>query len=123
MKKQQINKVLVGADRILKSGHIFNKIGTYQIALSSKANRVPFYVAAPSSTFDLSHSSWKEITVEERDPAEVRMVGGKQITLPQVKVLNPSFDITPPNLVTAIITDVGVIKKPYSVNIPKRIIQ
>lgn len=119
MMKGAIDKVIVGADRILRSGHVANKIGTYTIAVVANRHSIPFYVAAPVSTIDLE-SSVENIKIEERDPDEVRRVLGKcLITVPDVDVYNPAFDITPPELVSAIITDKGVIYPPYHVNIPK----
>ncbi len=117
MYKGLVDKVIVGADRITASGYVANKIGTYMIAVLANRHAVPFYVAAPSSTFDLSIEG-DEIPIEERDPDEVRTVLGKlRITLPDVKVYNPAFDITPPELVTAIITEKGIITPPYRENI------
>ena len=110
--------VLVGADRIILTGHTANKIGTLQVALAARYANKPFYVAAPTSTFQ---KSWDpgEIVVEERSPEEVRTVMGKTyITIPDVEVFNPSFDITPPELITAFITERGIIEKPFERNIP-----
>ncbi len=99
MINKMVDKVIVGADRILKTGHVFNKIGTYQIAQLAKLHDIPFYVAAPLSTFDL-HSNLDAIVIEERSPDEVLKIGGKRIAPESVKVLNPAFDLTPPNLVS-----------------------
>lgn len=119
MSKGIVSKVIVGADRITRDGYVANKIGTYTIAVVAARHRVPFYVAAPSSTFDLSLEG-PSIPIEERDPDEVRTVLGKlTITIPTVKVYNPAFDITPPDLVTAIITEKGIITPPYARNIEK----
>ncbi len=119
MSKGMISKVIVGADRILSTGHVINKIGTYTIAVVASRHRIPFYVAAPTSTIDL-RKKVDEVVIEERDPNEVRYVLGKLlITVPNVDVLNPSFDITPPELITAIITEKGVITKPIEDNLPK----
>lgn len=110
--------VLVGADRIIMTGHTANKIGTLQVALSAKYAGKPFYVVAPTSTFQ---KTWdpREIVIEERSPEEVRSVMGKMyITIPDVDVYNPSFDITPPELITAFITEKGVIERPFDKNIP-----
>lgn len=117
MSRGMVNKVVVGADRILRDGHVANKIGTLTIAIVAKRYSIPFYVAAPSSTFDLK-SNVDEVIIEHRDPKEVLEVNGKPITI-DVKVLNPAFDVTPPDLVTAIVTEKGVIKPPYYENIPK----
>jgi len=121
MSKGLVNKVIVGADRILRTGHVINKIGTYMVALASKMHKIPFYVAAPSSTFDLK-SSIDEVAIEERNPDEVRYVLGKVlITVPDVEVLNPAFDITPPDLVAGIVTEKGFIEPPFEENIAKLI--
>jgi methylthioribose-1-phosphate isomerase len=114
-----VDKVVVGADRVLRDGHVTNKIGTLTIAIVASRYSVPFYVAAPSSTFDLS-SRAEDVVIEQRDPREVLEVNGRPITI-DVAVLNPAFDITPPDLVTAIITEKGIIRPPYHENIPKTI--
>jgi len=113
MSKGLVDKVIVGADRILLSGHVINKIGTYTIAVLANRHKIPFYVAAPTSTIDLK-TKIEDVIIEERDPNEVRYVLGKTlITLPNVPVLNPAFDITPPELVEGIITENGIAKKPF----------
>ena len=114
-----VDKVVVGADRVLRDGHVTNKIGTLTIAIVASRYSVPFYVVAPSSTFDLS-SRVEDVVIEQRDPREVLEVNGRPITI-DVAVLNPAFDITPPDLVTAIITERGIIRPPYHENIPKMI--
>ncbi len=117
MSKQLVSKVIVGADRILLDGHVINKIGTYTIAVLADRHKIPFYVAAPTSTID-PKTTIDNVVIEERDPNEVRTVLGKiYITVPNVPVLNPAFDITPPELVKAIITEKGVIHPPYNQNI------
>ena len=119
MYKKMVNKVIVGADRVLGDGHVINKIGTYTIAIAAKRHGIPFYVAAPTSTFDL-RSRVEDVKIEERNPNEVRKVLNKvYITLEDVDVFNPSFDITPPDLVTGIITEKGVVTQPYEENIRK----
>ncbi len=119
MYKGLVNKVIVGADRILMDGHVINKIGTYTIAIAAKRHNIPFYVAAPTSTFD-PKSKINEVVIEERNPDEVRKVLGKVlITVADIPVLNPAFDITPPDLVSAIITEKGVVTPPYTENIRK----
>ncbi|MEL9940270.1 MAG: S-methyl-5-thioribose-1-phosphate isomerase [Ignisphaera sp.] len=119
MYKKMVNKVIVGADRVLGDGHVINKIGTYTIAIAAKRHGIPFYVAAPTSTFDL-RSRVEDVKIEERNPDEVRKVLNKvYITLEDVDVFNPSFDITPPDLVTGIITEKGVVTQPYEENIRK----
>ena len=113
MQRGMIDRVIVGADRITKTGHVFNKVGTYQIATLAKKHHVPFYVAAPLSTFDFE-TAWKDVKIEERSADEVRKMGGRQTAPESVSVFNPAFDITPPELVTAIITEEGVLTKPFA---------
>ncbi len=113
-----VDAVIVGADRILRDGHVINKIGTFKQAVIAHELGIPFYVAAPRSTFDLKRSI-NEVVIEERDPDEVRKVRDVLITLPDTPVYNPVFDITPPKYVSAIITELGVIYPPYNLNIPK----
>lgn len=110
MRQGKIDKVIVGADRITKDA-VFNKIGTYSHAVLAKAHGIPFYVAAPISTFDLDASE-KDIEIEERDPDEIRRLGNKQLAPPEVNVYNPAFDATPLDLVTAIITERGIYRPP-----------
>ncbi|MCK4482283.1 S-methyl-5-thioribose-1-phosphate isomerase, partial [Candidatus Bathyarchaeota archaeon] len=109
MYKRLISKVIVGADRIVRDA-VVNKIGTYTIAVLAKEHAIPFYVAAPKSTFDLVHSS-EDVTIEERQPKEVTHVGSQVIAPHGVKVLNPAFDITPLEYVTAIICEDGVLRR------------
>lgn len=118
MAKGLIKHVVVGADRILRTGHVFNKIGTYQLAVLAKTHSIPFYVVAPSSTFDLK-SMPKDIVIEERSKDEVIKIGKKIIAPPNIGVINPAFDITPPKLITKIITEKGIVSPPYSKNIKK----
>ncbi len=113
MQRRMIDRVIVGADRITRTGHVFNKVGTYQIATLAKKHRVPFYVAAPLSTFDFV-TNWKDVRIEERSPEEVKRIGGRQTAPDAVSVFNPAFDITPPELVSAIITEEGVLTKPFA---------
>lgn len=112
MAKKEIDAVIVGADRIASNGDTANKIGTYNVAIIAKYHKIPFYVAAPASTFDLTLKTGEEIPIEERSSDEVRAFGGKNMTVKSVKVKNPAFDVTPAKLITAIITEKGVIKKP-----------
>jgi len=118
MRKGLIDAVVVGADRITLSGHVVNKIGTYMIALAAKRHNIPFYVAAPTSTVD-PHTSIDEVIIEERNPDEVRKVRGVHITLENIPVINYAFDITDPDLVTAIVTEKGVVWPPYSENLAR----
>jgi methylthioribose-1-phosphate isomerase len=105
--------VVVGADRIAANGDVANKIGTYQLAVLAKENGVPFYVAAPTSTIDLTLASGDEIPIEERAADEVKAVRGVAIAPDGVNAANPAFDVTPNDYVTAIITENGVARAPY----------
>jgi len=107
-----VNKIIVGADRILKTGHVFNKIGTYQVALLAKQHNVPFYVAAPLSTFDLSNNP-EDIIIEQRKSSEVTGIGQKKTAPDDINVINPAFDMTPPELISGIITENGMITAPF----------
>jgi methylthioribose-1-phosphate isomerase len=117
MSKGAINHIIVGADRILRTGHVFNKIGTYQLAIMSKMHKISFYVAAPISTFDLKNTDPNNIEIEERSMDEVVKIGKKRIAPKGVRIFNPAFDMTPPNLITAIITEKGVLKPPFEENL------
>lgn len=119
IRDDRVQGVVVGADRITSKGFVANKIGTYPLAVLAKYNGVPFYVAAPESTFDLSLSYGDEIKIEERDHNEVRFIGGVQIAPDNMPVYNPAFDVTPPELITAIITDKGIIRPIYGETIPE----
>ncbi|MFW6168972.1 MAG: S-methyl-5-thioribose-1-phosphate isomerase, partial [Planctomycetota bacterium] len=110
MHESRINAVITGADRIAANGDAANKIGTYGIAMLARAHHIPFYVAAPRSTFDLSLEHGGQIAIEQRDPSEITHGLGKQTAPDNVKVYNPAFDVTPAELITAIITEHGVIK-------------
>lgn len=116
MSRGMVNKVLVGADRILSTGHVANKIGTLTLAVLAKHYGIPFYVAAPFSTFDLAAKP-SEIPIEERNPKEVTHIADKLVTVKGTKVFNPAFDVTPPELVSSIITENGIIYPPYEENI------
>ena len=111
-----INHVIVGADRVLHTGHVFNKIGTYQVAILANKHNVPFYVAAPLSTFDFE-SNPDDVIIEDRSADEVVRVGRKRIAPKGVRVFNPAFDMTPPDLITGIITEKGVLKPPFEKNL------
>jgi len=113
-----VNKVVVGADRIVRTGHVFNKIGTYQVATMAKQHGIPFYVAAPLSTFDMK-SNAKDVIIEMRKGSEVTGIGDKKTAPDDIKVINPAFDMTPPELITGIITEKGVAKPPYEESIKK----
>jgi methylthioribose-1-phosphate isomerase len=116
MSRGAIKRVIVGADRILRTGHVFNKIGTYQVAIMANIHKVPFYVAAPFSTFDFK-SNPEDIVIEERPGEEVMKIGKKRIAPKGVQAFNPAFDMTPPELITGIITEKGIIKSPFDRNI------
>ena len=118
MARGLVEAVIVGADRIASNGDTANKIGTYGVALCAKAHHIPMYIAAPCSTFDLAIPSGKEIPIEERDPAEITHGFGKQTAPDGIDVFNPAFDVTPNQLITAFITDRGVIKPPFLQNFP-----
>ena len=118
MSKGLVTKVIVGADRILRTGHVYNKIGTYQIALIAQQHKIPFYVAAPLSTFDLK-SNPEDVIIEQRKSSEVTAVAGKKTAPDDIGVINPAFDMTPPELVTGIITEAGIVKHPYTESIKK----
>jgi methylthioribose-1-phosphate isomerase len=113
LSRGKVNCVIVGADRIAANGDTANKIGTYTLAVLAKENGIPFYVAAPTSTIDLSLKSGDQIPIEERNPEEVTSIGGVRLAPKGVTAANPAFDITPHKYITAIITDRGIIGKPY----------
>ena len=113
MKSGKVNAVVVGADRIAANGDAANKIGTYMVAVLARRHEIPFYVAAPISTLDLSLKSGEEIPIEERDPKEVTHIREHQLAPDGVGVQNPAFDVTPNDLITAIITDKGIARAPY----------
>mgnify|MGYP002630465193 FL=1 len=115
MRQGKVDLVIVGADRIAADGSAANKIGTYHAAIAARYHKLPFYVAAPLSTFDMALASGNEIPIEERNPDEIRNVFGKaMITLPDAACWNPAFDVTPPELITAIITERGVLTPPFT---------
>jgi methylthioribose-1-phosphate isomerase len=113
MKKGMIDVVVVGADRIAANGDTANKIGTYTVAIAAKYHNVPFYIAAPLSTIDASITTGEEIPIEERSREEVTHINGKIICVPEVNVINPGFDVTPNELITGIITEVGILRPDY----------
>jgi methylthioribose-1-phosphate isomerase len=114
--RKMIKLVIVGADRVLRTGHVFNKIGTYQVAALANLHNIPFYVAAPVSTFDLQ-SDPSDIAIEERPEDEVTKVAGTRIVPAGVRIFNPAFDLTPPELISGIITEKGVLRPPFQENI------
>ncbi len=121
MKQKKVDLVIVGADRIARNGDTANKIGTYSLAKLAKPFGIPFYVAAPSSTFDLSLASGEQIPIEERAAAEVTQGFGRLTAPENVSVYNPAFDVTEGELITAFFTEKGVIRPPFSENIMKQI--
>jgi len=114
MRAGKIKAVVVGADRIAANGDVANKIGTYNVAILAKEHGIPFYVAAPWSTIDLSTKTGDAIPIEERPQVEVTHHGGKQLTPNGVGICNPAFDVTPSKYITAIITERGVLRAPYT---------
>lgn len=119
LKQKKIDLVIVGADRIAANGDVANKIGTYSLAVLATENGVPFYVAAPTTTIDMSIASGEQIPIEERNPEEVTHLKGVPIAPAGVKVANPAFDVTPHHYITAIITEKGIIREPYEARLVK----
>lgn len=119
MAKGWIQAVIVGTDRVAANGDVANKIGTYSVAVLAKAHGIPFYVACPMSTIDLNTPSGAEIPIEERHEAEITEGFGKRTAPQGIKVFNPAFDVTPHEYVTAIITEKGIVRAPYSENLRK----
>jgi methylthioribose-1-phosphate isomerase len=115
MREGRVQAVVTGADRIAANGDVANKIGTYSVAVLAARHKIPFYVAAPTSSIDLACKTGDKIPIEERSPDEVSHVNGKMLTPRGVKIANPAFDVTPHELVTAIITENGLAKPPFSV--------
>jgi len=113
MSRGEVDAVIVGADRIAVNGDTANKIGTYGLAVLAAYHKIPFYVAAPMSTVDFSMNSGQTIPIEERNHDEVRQIRGMYVTVPEVKVFNPAFDVTPGELVNAVITETGIIRPPF----------
>ena len=118
MANKLVNKVVVGADRVLRTGHVYNKIGTYQVALMAKQHGIPFYVAAPLSTFDMT-SNPQDVIIEQRKGTEVTQIGDKKTAPDGINVINPAFDMTPPELISGIITEAGIAKPPFVESISK----
>ena len=119
MKNNQVDVVVVGADRIAGNGDIANKIGTYMVAVMAQKHNIPFYVAAPISTLDLSINSGQEIPIEQRPGHEVTCINDKRITPEGANISHPAFDVTPNDLVDAIVTDKGIAKPPYTTSLKK----
>ncbi len=121
MKNKGVDIIFTGADRIAANGDAANKIGTYMLAVLAKHHKVPFYVVAPKSTFDLKTKTGAGIPIEERSADEVRNFSGCPTAPKDVKVFNPAFDVTPHELITGIVTEYGIIRKPYMKNIRKTV--
>lgn len=118
MANNLVNKVVVGADRIVRTGHVFNKIGTYQVATMARRHNIPFYVAAPLSTIDMK-SKAEDVIIEMRKGEEVTGIGGARTAPEGIGVINPAFDMTPPELISGIITEKGIAFTPYEKSIPE----
>ncbi len=114
MSKGKVDGIVIGADRITKNGDTANKIGSYSLAVLADYHKIPFIVAAPQSTIDFSLEQGSEIPIEERDPMEIKMVGNRWLTPRKSNVFNPAFDVVPSNLITAIVTELGISEYPYS---------
>ncbi|MEM5769764.1 MAG: S-methyl-5-thioribose-1-phosphate isomerase, partial [Bacillota bacterium] len=117
MKEGLIDCVIVGADRIAANGDTANKIGTYSVAVLAKEHNIPFYVAAPLSTFDFALASGEQIPIEERSADEVTHITGRRIAPAGVRVFNPAFDVTPHKYIAALITEKGIVYPPYVTNL------
>ena len=118
MANDLVNKIVVGADRILRTGHVYNKIGTYQVATMAKQHNIPFYVAAPLSTIDMK-SNPQDVIIEQRKASEVTGIGDKKTAPDGINVINPAFDMTPPELISGIITEKGIAKPSFEDSIKK----
>jgi methylthioribose-1-phosphate isomerase len=117
MQQGRVDAVVVGCDRVAANGDVANKIGTYTVAVLAKRHGIPFYVAGPTSSIDITCTSGKDIPIEQRAATEVSHIFGKALAPQGMKVFNPAFDVTPEELITAIITERGVINPPYQKNI------
>jgi methylthioribose-1-phosphate isomerase len=113
MARDEVDVIIVGADRIAANGDTANKVGTYTLAVLAARHGIPFYVAAPMSTVDLATPDGAAIPIEERRADEVLIIRGQRIAPPDTDVRNPSFDVTPADLISGIITDEGVLRAPY----------
>ena len=120
MSKGHIDKVITGADRITRDGYVFNKIGTYQLSVLAEKHGIPFYVAAPTSSFDLN-SDHDTIVIEKRDIIELVRIGRVRMVPKGVNIINPAFDVTPPQLISGIVTNEGVVYPPLVENIDRLI--
>jgi methylthioribose-1-phosphate isomerase len=113
MRGGEVDVCIVGADRVVANGDVANKVGTYALAVLARHHRIPFYVAMPTSTIDPSLASGDQITIEERDPREVSTLGDRRVTAEEATIGNAAFDVTPADLISAFITDRGIIRPPY----------
>ena len=113
MRRGEVDAVLVGCDRVAANGDVANKVGTYNLALVARAHGIPFYVCAPGSSIDRSTVDGDAITIEERSPDEITMLRGQPLAAPGAKAWNPAFDITPAHLMTALVTEFGILRPPY----------
>ncbi len=120
MSKGHIDKVITGADRITRDGYVFNKIGTYQLSVLAEKHGIPFYAAAPTSSFDLN-SDHDTIVIEKRDIIELVKIGRVRMVPKGVNIINPAFDVTPPQLISGIVTNKGVVYPPLVENIDRLI--
>ncbi len=123
MSKGKIDLILVGADRIARNGDTANKIGTYSLAVLANYHRIPFYVVAPTSTIDIHLSSGREIVIEERAPQEIALIHRKSIAPVGVQIYNPAFDVTPHHLIKAIVTERGIIQRPFLKHLKKAVVR
>jgi methylthioribose-1-phosphate isomerase len=121
MQRGEVDCVFVGADRVVANGDVANKIGTYSLAVLARAHSIPFYVAAPTSTIDLELPSGDEVPIEQRDPEEVTSLAGRSLAPDGVRAAHPAFDVTPHDLVTAIITENGVVEPPFETNLRRAV--
>ena len=120
MRSGEVDLVVVGADRIARNGDVANKIGTYGLAVLARAHGIPFYVAAPRSTLDLATPDGAAIPIEERGREELATLAGRRLVPDGVPVRHPAFDVTPAELVTAIVTEAGIARPPYGVSLAER---
>ncbi len=123
MKEKKVQLAIVGADRIAANGDTANKIGTYGVAVLAKHHQIPFYIAAPKSTFDLSMKDGGSIPIEERQPEEITNAFGKRTAPVGIEVYNPAFDVTPAALITGIVTEYGLISPVSTENISRQLAQ
>ncbi len=117
MRRGEVDCIIVGADRIVANGDVANKIGTYGLAVLARAHAIPFYVAAPTSTIDMRLKSGDDIPIEQRDPQEVTHLAGQVLAPEGVRAAHPAFDVTPHDLVSAIITEQGIVEPPFETNL------